>query len=324
MIQDRFPDDPQTCRDYGFDRAYTAENRCLLLGLFKGLIIHLDVSPKIIDKWQKEGTLVKEIKKAFEGIPRHAQGGYYPWFLQHQWVLDHTLAPPSGDENLAYQQLTRGWQYAGGPSSTTLEEIKAITATWPEHKQTCFALCTGLPFHWYPSPEYNGWLEFGFCACPDERMEGSVYRLYLELMERCSWSEIYAAYDSSSLVALFDSKGLKAERQKIPHLGDVLSGSPRVFKSVWYLKQTVGTEDGILVPSVAVDYGFVNCQGKSERLLLRECYKRFFQSVDGDPITLHNAAISGKTFECVGGVVKLKKKERKMMCRLMKNPYPVL
>jgi len=36
--RDRFPEDPQTCKDYGFERAFTAQNRSKLLGLFQGLV----------------------------------------------------------------------------------------------------------------------------------------------------------------------------------------------------------------------------------------------------------------------------------------------
>jgi len=34
-----FPQDPQTCKDYGFERAFTVENRSKLLGLYIGMYI---------------------------------------------------------------------------------------------------------------------------------------------------------------------------------------------------------------------------------------------------------------------------------------------
>lgn len=308
--RDRFPEDPQTCEDYGFDRAFTAENRSKLLGLFQGLVNYHRVPPKTIHGWRLKGTLAEEIKKTFEKQPPEFRGGYYPWFLQNQWVLDRTLPPPSGNNDLIYQSILPGWRYAGGSPSATSDERKP------------------------PGPNINDpvWISaYRFCLggiLPLNRTIGCYLASACAAMSGTKWpypdfTELHAAYESSSLIALLDSKGLQTERKKIVHLEDVLTGSPRVFKSVWYLKQIVMAQDNAMIPSVAVDYGFINCKGDNEKLALKECYKRYFQDLDGDPLKLHEAAIAGKTLECVEGVVKLNKKDHKIMRRLMKNLYPL-
>lgn len=68
-----------------------------------------------------------------------------------------------------------------------------------------------------------------------------------------------------------------------------------------------------------MDYGFSNCKTEEENVELKDVYRTFFDLRDADPIKLHEAAIEGRLFEYVGGLVKLKKKFR----RLMKNPYPL-
>jgi len=253
---------------------------------------------------------------AFETLPEDNRGGYYPWFLQNQWVIDRNLAPPT---DAAHETMLRGWQYAGGSSSATLQEINVTKATWPEHKQQCFGFCTALQSGWHPAPEQRIWLTFGFCVCRDEYSETPLAQLYRQLITECSFDEIYSAYESSSLIALFDAKGLKGRRESIQHLEDILAGTPKGNKSVWNLKQYVVVEDGCMTRSIAVDYGFVNCKGEAERLELKEVYKQYFTHLDGDPIKLHDAAIRGKLFEHVRGLVKLKKKFN----RIMKNPYPL-
>ena len=77
-------------------------------------------------------------------------------------------------------------------------------------------------------------------------------------------------------------------------------------KSVWDLKQYVMATDGVLIPPVGADYGFYYCQTKEEQTQLKEVYKKFFALPNADPIKLHEAAIGGRLFEYVGGLVKLK------------------
>ena len=312
----------QTNEDYGFERAFTPFNRSMLLGLYRGLILlSEELEPMTVHRWRVKGTLIEEIKAFYESLSADNRGGYYPWFLQNQWVLARSIPPPP-DASL-HSMLITGWQYAGGSASATIEEINAIRATWPRSKQQCFSFCTVILCGWHPRPDNAIWIHFGFCVCENEHTEGPLSRLYSALMAECTFHEIYTAYDSSSLVALIDSKGLRHAREQILHLDDVLAGSPRVNKSVWDLKQYTAVKEGVVIPSVAVDYGFVNCNGEGEEQELKEVYEEFFRGFysfrGADPIELHEAAIGGRLYDYVGRFVKLQQKFK----YIMKNPYPL-
>lgn len=289
----------------------------MLFGLYQWLIRHNDVEPKVMHRWRVKGRLVEEIKAVYEKLPEQTRGSYYPWFLRNQWVIDRKLPPPTVHTDSAHGMALQAWTYAGGSSSATLEEINAVTANWPGDKQECFLLCATLLSEWLPRPEHTIWLHFGFCASQNEMRLAQLYR---QLLTKCSFDELCTAYESSRIIALFDAKGLQSWRKSIPYLDDVMARSPRMNKSVWDLKQYLATEDGGLIPSVGVDYGFFNCQGETEMQDLRKVYREFFARYDADPIELHEAAIGGRLFDYVGGFVKLKPE----FYRLMNNPYPLI
>jgi hypothetical protein len=317
--RDRLPDDHQTCEDYGFSRAFTAENRSKLLGLYIGLFNYLNVSPKMVHSWRLNGTLVEKIKESFEELPVSSRGGYYPWFLENQYILEETKVVPIDH---IHETLLRAWRYAGeGSPSSTPEEIASVLNTWSESKLACFSLYTWLLSSSHPSPDQFHWVKFGFCVCRDEWSETSVSALYNRLIARCTFQEFYTAYQSSALISLFRTKELGTELRNVRHLEDVLENCPVSNKSVWDLKQYVVASKGVLIPSVTVDYGFANCRTEEETMELKEVYKKFFDHFKSDPIQLHEAAIGGRLFEYVGTFVKLKKNR---FSRLMKNPYPLL
>jgi hypothetical protein len=316
VIQDRFPDDLQTCEDYGFERAFCVENQSNLLGLFKGLILNMGLEPQTIHRWRLKGILVGEIKRAFETLASESRGRYYPWFLKNQWVLDWNMPLPIEDP---HRTMLRGWQYAGGSSTATKEEINVAKAKWPEDKHECLFFCVNILGDWQARPEHDIWLHFGFCTCKDGDSAEALTRLYRRLLFRCSFDQLCTAYKSSTLVTLFDSKGLTSERLSFRHLEEVLLTSPDL-KSVWPLKRYVVANSGrITMPQpVAVDYGFSNCEGETEMQQLKEVYVQFFAHGDANPIELHEAAVAGSLFEYVRRFIRLPKKFR----RLMKNPYP--
>lgn len=236
VMKDQFPDHAQAREDYGFDRAFSAKNSSNLIGLYKGLILYLHVHPKTLHNWQVSGTLVENIKAAFSTLPENKRGGYYPWFLENQWVLDATL--PARTADLAYEMMERGWRYAvASPTApATTAQIQANISTWPRDNQACFQLCLMSGSQSYPGRKDDLWLRFGFCTCPDEYSEGGLGILYHSLMGKYTFSEILAAYKSSSLIALIDSAGLRGQGG-YPHLADVLAGSgSSQIKSVWRLK----------------------------------------------------------------------------------------
>ncbi|KAJ7629560.1 hypothetical protein B0H17DRAFT_1164295 [Mycena rosella] len=183
-------------------------------------------------------------------------------------------------------------------------------ARWPKEKQACGLLSN---------------LVFWICACRDEHEESNLAGIYTALFQTCSFDELYHAYDSSTLTSLFDSKGLRKKRETIPHLEEVLKGSPRVFQSVWYLKQFVMAKEEVRpTPSITVDYGFMNClKNEEETTLLKDLYSQIFALPRVDPMKLHEACIQGKLYDHVRELLKLKKKDQKVLKRLLKNPYPL-
>ena len=120
-LWDWFLEDPQTCQDYGFDKTFTGEYQSKLLGLFQGLFRVGRIEPKVVHKRRINGTLVENIKKFYKDIPAHAQGYYYPWFLQNQWILDKTKHVPMGYLN---DVVAHGWIYTGGRGSDTPDDIQ--------------------------------------------------------------------------------------------------------------------------------------------------------------------------------------------------------
>jgi hypothetical protein len=114
IYADFLPDDPQTLEDYGFNRASTADNRTMLLGLYQGLIKYNEVEPKVMHRWRVKGILVEEIKAAYEKMPEQARGSYYPWFLRNQWIIDRKLPLPTVPTNAAHAMLLHAWEYACG------------------------------------------------------------------------------------------------------------------------------------------------------------------------------------------------------------------
>jgi hypothetical protein len=332
--RDLLPIDEQTLEDYGFNRAIMPSNQTMLLGLYQGLFNYFEIKPKTVLTWKREGILIPEIKKVFEGIPPQNRGQYYPWFLEHQDLLDPSLEPSTKVmEDFRLGMVMRAWRHFGGrplPNSTAFNDIEIEKATWPQYKQDCFNLCELVLSNLHPNPFQCMWLSFGFCTTRSQYDEMQLGRAYRTLVMSCSFEEFYQAYDSCSLVQLFSSKNINLERFSL-HLADFLVNAPRMNKSVWNLKQFVIADEpdsdtgSVPVPSVRVDYGFFNCRNEEEVVQLKEVYKKVFkEESNGDPLKLHEACLQGKIYDYVRTTLKLKKKDqRPLLRRLMKNIYPL-
>lgn len=318
------PEDLQTTEDYGFTRAFTTENMSKMLGLYIGLIERLGVSPQKVHRWRVEGRLIQEIKREYNRIPLGYRGGCYPWFLENQWVLDASLAPTVNGVAETQQNMIRAWRFIGGSASDTFDEMQAASSQFPEHKSMPFCLYMTCFLGCHPTPNQKLWLHFGFCAS-HKSTGGALGVLYRSLMDKCTFDEFCDAYGSSRLIALFDSKGLKAQRLTLPYSSDfedVMSGYG--CKSVWCLKEYVMSSEPELEISVSVDYGFANCRSESEMGILKDVYKRILGAENAKPLELHDAAMKGKLFEYAGGLMPLKQKLKQKLNRLMKNPYPLI
>ncbi|KAG6844524.1 hypothetical protein H0H87_006180 [Tephrocybe sp. NHM501043] len=322
------PDDPQTLEDYGFDRAVTNTEKSMLLGLYIGLIERMDISPKEVNRWFVQGSLTKEIKAAYETLPSGSQGGYYPWFLKNQHILDHSIPVPKSSRDNTDDATVRAWRLAGGSSKDSLEDIRLKIPNLPRSEQLCLNLYTILLGDdlAHPHPALETWITFGFCACRSTESEGLLGGLYHKLIKRCTFKEFVKGYEDHALVKLFDSKGLPYNPLRLEHVEEFFAGENSA-KSVWYLKQFIEVRDFPdfeSPPSVAVDYGFMNCQNMTEVEDLKALYKQIFDMPKMSPLELHDACIQGKLFEFVERFVALKKKvTRKQLRRILKNPYPL-
>ena len=339
MYRDVVPVDAQTRIDYGFDKAERmlgGGSGSKLCGLYQGLLKYCEVPVTELRKWQREGRLIEGIKKTYEAIPPDYRGGYYPWFLQHQYILDGT--PPDEEvteENLRNQidrMFHEGWVYTGGSPHTSSETIRSEIAKFCPKKRQCFNLCSSLLTSSHPNPIEDSWLTFGFVVVSCAGMEQEYSRKYQQLIAGCTFNELYEAYTSSSIPALFERYCGKSPLGNWELFCDVMAGPFGCNKSVWNLKQYIDqlTESGSdnlpsPIRSVSCDYGYMNCRNPSERKLLDDLYKALFDEKRQhtvDPLALHDACIKGELLEFSKKHVKLSPWTAKYT-RLLKNPYPL-
>ncbi|KAH7345632.1 hypothetical protein B0J17DRAFT_640623 [Rhizoctonia solani] len=316
-------DDIQVCRDYGIARTQVPMSQNYLLGLFQGMIRYGGVDPREIHRQRVAGTLIGFIKNHYEIIPAEARGGYYPWFLKNQ----HLLEPPEfidmSSIALNDDSIQQTWISIGGSSSDTLAHIKSGVQGWPKEKQAAFRFVQFLLHAGFRlSPDLPEWIHFGFCGCKSRDEEADLWNSYIKLVKAVPFEKFHAAYNNSSLPALFSATGLMI---KNPFILDVLSGAPRVNKSVWDLKQFALGDYQKLIPSVAVDYGFINCgdprSQETESVIhsLKQVYKRVFKAPKANALKLHEACLQGKLFQYTRGVVEVDLR----FAPLMKNVYPL-
>lgn len=322
--QDLMPTDAQTLRDYGFERICDPEAVSKLLGLYQGLfILHkYRLEPRELDKWLREGTLAQHIKDTFEAVPAHTRGGYYPWFLENQWVLDPSVPVPegSGVEALGERMEAKLWDTLGPE-----RKAEHDAGRWPRESIVCMVIYRFLLSGLHPSPissseEYIG---FGFCTADDMYEEMQIARIYTTLMGRCTFEEFCKAYETNGLIALMKAKGITTGVTK--HFEHVVTGLGHgARESVWDLKQFVyGDGERRIIPSITCDYGFMNCRTPSEREELLVVYKAAFEGRGFDAMELHAECIKGHVYEYVLKFQKFSKEEKRKFVRLMKNPYPL-
>ncbi|KAH9854859.1 hypothetical protein C2E23DRAFT_815931 [Lenzites betulinus] len=340
---DTFPIHAQTRKDFGFDKAERLlgpDGQTKLFGLWIGVFKFHQVAERKVQKWQEEGTMVQGIRETFERPSQFTRGAYYPWFLDHQYLLDGS--PFDGEQ--ANERLVRTvadairqtWVKAGGSPDDSVETIQANVAALPLHIQDCHRLYRSLSLG-YPPPHEDLWRTFGFVAAMDQGGEMSIARQYKALIGRCTFAEFCAAHEASSIVRLASTYGvnmpsnytLPLEDSFAAGFQDIMAKSPNQFKSVWSLKQYV---DMLLCsdasqpppfphPAIDADYGFMNCRNTSEKSLLEDLYKKYFAHRDARPLELHRACIAGELFQYLGSFVGLRPKTATYK-RLLENVYP--
>ncbi|KAG5635941.1 hypothetical protein H0H81_009626 [Sphagnurus paluster] len=305
----------------------------MLLGLYQGLFDLPWVSPRDVHNWRLKGRLGTEIKAAFGQLPADNRGAYYTWFLQNQYILDKSIPIPVDEQllNQVEETTLRAWRFTGHSESLSSQQIQEKISEMSPARSSCYYLVLALlidPMS-HPHPNMVCWFEFGFCTCRGRMQESILTYIYRALMRQCSFDELVDAFDSATLPQLMDSKGFGQLRRAITDLDDFM-GSTSFRKSVWDLKQLVEVASGegggtfdLVIPSVRVDYGFMNCRSDSEFKDLIALYKQVFDMEHFSPIGLHEAAIQGKLLEHMEKFVQLKKSARKQFVRLLKNIYPL-
>ncbi|TEB29653.1 hypothetical protein FA13DRAFT_620510 [Coprinellus micaceus] len=333
VSRDLLPTDQQTLDDWGFDRANSCEGHAgpiMLFGLYTGLLRYLDIPAKTLDQWRRNGVLLEEIKQAYGTIPEGSRGGYYPWLLKNKFTIDRSLPLPNSPEDTANRTLRDGCRFAGETLPASISSIRQHIASMPPKKGACIALCGMLLNRCHPSPIQTLWLDFGFCI-GGQYSELCAGRLYQKLVASASFREILGAYETCGMVALFRKKGLTSDPDYkciSEQFEDVMSGSGRgTFKSSWNLKQFIQAKtdnpksDVAIIPSVRVDYGFMNCTDAHDLATLINLYQEYFQSDKNNCIHLHNACIKGALFEYLGNFSEVPLKESHR--RLLRNLYPL-
>jgi hypothetical protein len=340
IFADLLPGDKNTKEEWGFNRAKSTQEGPIgpnyLLGLYQGLVKFLDIDMQQLDQWRRQGKLVPEIKVVFEKIPVASRGGYYPWLLRNEWVLDRSKPIPSSNtssaSDIANAILRSGWNYATNNRPASVDTMRTTISSWPARKQECVTLC-GLVLHSYsPSPDLDLWLRFGFCA-GDRRSEAEVLEMYKNLLRMASFDEFYRAYDEGQLASLFAKKGLtqSAGYNRIEEeFKDVVEGSARgVVKSAWHLKVAINVNPNQLRPqeglkiqqSVYADYGWKNCADLQSMNRLLRVYQQYFNSPLANCLKLHSACITGTLAVYLTGIpgVSLQRAD----IPLFKNFYPL-
>ncbi|KAK4454850.1 hypothetical protein QBC34DRAFT_103175 [Podospora aff. communis PSN243] len=278
---DKLPEDPQVREDFGFIRCKNKKEESHLGGLYQGLFKALDVTAAEIHSWRMEGVLTEMIIEKFSTIPEKSRGGYYPWFLRNQQVLDESrkVVRDEDDPDLLVQQMLAKARPYLSPSdqNTRVEDLV------PWAKQNCFIFLAILLDSSHPPPTMPNldlWYDFGFAVCVNSHNESSLANFYMQLLlgnklirdyfsslgsthympsdfPTCSFEQFWKAWEAGTLMSLFDTYGSHGARAsygesldfQFPDLREFLSypgGHESDMKfprpSVWRLRQFLATE----------------------------------------------------------------------------------
>lgn len=230
---DRIPCDGQVREDYGFNRCRDPREESHLLGLYQGIFKHPEmqhVRGTQIDKWRADGELSQKIMNFFSQFPEGSRGGYYPWFLEHRYVLDSSLAISKQPETEAVQLLEGARPYL----SSAERNISQPFDIKPREKAECFIFFCLTLDGMNPSPDFffDMWHKFGFSTSMTDGFEARLGGMYSKLiggdkMHRdyarslgvpykalgpdlgvCPFDDFWQAWNSGSLLKLMTKRGV--------------------------------------------------------------------------------------------------------------------
>ncbi|CAB4478429.1 unnamed protein product [Rhizophagus irregularis] len=321
VFSDTLPTNYAVRYEYGFCNCVYPEEESMLLGLYGGLIKYIECSASQLHSWWKSGNLPFHIKKAFEDS--NTTSGYYQWFLKNEHVLQglRKYEGEKSNKEIANKLHAMVKPYLSEHDLTV--PIKSL----PETKRiVCLFYITILSDH-IPGIDQQNWIDFGFCSCKfgsdhlGEIEERRLADLYKELIiqEGCKVDEFHDAYLSGTILDLLRKYCSSNNCNWLSENKIEVRGHNQPNKSVYDLKQYALSESARLVPSVNVDYGFMNCRTESEKRQLKHTYRKLIKTPRFDPRDLHCACIAGKTFDYVRSILP----NEGLKANLFKNPYPL-
>lgn len=328
------PQEEDVLEDFGFNHVLFGGDETYLLGVYGGLYLSGKILAEEIHEWRVEGILVDKIKEFYYSIPESSRGQYFPWFLKNLHVLER---PMTKDE--AQQRLIATFYDKARPYLDIEDRNKTAKDLKPKAKESCYNLLAEILIQARPNPIEENWYSFAFVTCREQREENELLALYQLLLtesdgsffyefhnrrrgviQPATFTQFWKAYEAGTLIQLMDSKGLKGLRSELPFLEGFLSVPPAGPRpSVWDLKQFLEISDPMdhpPIPSVKVDYGFINCHTFEGICILMEIYRVVLKTAN--PLDLHEACVAGDLFQFASGYVQMEERWRS----LMRNPYP--
>ncbi|KAG9090980.1 hypothetical protein FS749_000149, partial [Ceratobasidium sp. UAMH 11750] len=290
ITKGKFPIDPPTLEDYGFNTALTIDAQTKLIDLYTGLTIGLGVKAKALHQARLDGKLVDLIKNSFDAASPLPEGrsSYYPWFIKHSYLLGSSSVN-NNPAAYAEQSFINTWRFIGGSPDYDLPRIHQELNRFPETKSTCFSLVRlvlearrpppglGLPYR----------VTLGYVTCSSDAEENELALSYKALVHAVSFDELHRAYASGSMLALFAAHGMPIKSRFLIDLFG--PGAPFGYKPVWDLKEFAWGKANMSKPESHLVYGFRNCGNEGEVDALKAVYKRILSHPNADPLALHAA-----------------------------------
>lgn len=327
-IGDRVPDDPETCEHFGLTRCRDWREQSHLLGVYRDLILSFQVEAIQLNEWREKNILMSKIIEKFSKVPEQYRGGYFPWLLRNQHILDDSTPPAqlNGKDNPLMRALN-----AARPYLDPEDRDKCFHHLEPPSKRHCFLVYAMALDSSHPDPhwaEFDSWYNFGFVVCRDQwEEEQSLGPLYSRLVggnkymkdyeqslgtkitnypdtPTCSFNEFWIAYKNGSLANLFRQYQLGGMLGHDQGLEEFLSfplDQHELRPSVWRLKHFLALDPNTplgnfpKVEAAAQEYGFTSHLNAGTRLALRQFYEQLFEKVN--PLRVHEAKNHGKLCE---------------------------
>lgn len=332
--QNEYPEHVEAVADYGFGNSTEQEHSDKLLKVYSDLL-HPETGRGIkattLHRWKTEGTLVENMVRELQDLPRESDNDHLSWFLENPDVVDGmSVREYELQWMLPYEQsMRRTFGFIGLSETLPADDMIQYNNSLPTHKQECLMFYSILLMKALLNPSNLTWVKFGFASCR-RSSESVLVEMFTMLIHSCTFDEFCAAYESGSLLLLM----IKACGIHIvdPYIATFLTETPEPVRSVWWLHQyienvvTGGHESNPsfmpMNPIILTDYGFMNCKTPEDHRLLIDLYKSFFADMDSDPLALHDACMEGRLFRYFTDDQKCQLRQKKKYRRLLLNPHP--